>query len=126
MSKKSKTQTKKESLQKKAEELEQKLTDLEKKIDNAWNIRLEKLQVKQVEKLKFLEMKLDKGIAALESTKKKVRDVGASGYYSCHHDVMEACNSVYSASAHLSELKMIEVSIKEIIRKDAKKDSPLK
>ena len=71
-------------------------------------------------------MKLDKGISALESTKRKVRDAGTSGYYSCHHDIMEACNSVYSACAHLSELKMIEASIKEIIRKDAKKDSPLK
>jgi len=123
---KSKNQLKKETLEREIKQLEENKADLESRKDAIWFKNIDSLQARQIEKLKFLELKLERGILALELTKKKVKERGTAGYYSCHHDIMEVITSVYSTCAHLSELKIIEDSIREILRKNAKKDSSSK
>jgi len=122
MSKKPKI-AKKDSLQKEIKDLEKDLEELKIQKDNFWSKNLESIQSIQLDKLNFLKLKLEKSISCLELTQKKVDELGVAGYYSRHHDVMSTISSVYSTCAHLSELKSIEDKIKEIIRKNAKKDS---
>ena len=106
--------------QKKKEELEKEIKKLQEQKDNFWSKDLQKIQDRQIDGLKSLEAKVQQGIKVLELAHKKIKEKGCSGYYSSHHDIMEVTKSIYCQSMRLSELKLLEHSIKEIIRKNAK------